>query len=140
MHLPFWLTTALLFPVLLYQGRRARKNTPRLPEAQGSPSGHYGEGTPDLRLLVIGESTAADVVLLSMGVNDTTGFTPRGRFRSQLLALRDGLAPRYPGPGMRWIGLSRWMLHKQAMHRMPKPSIRCSIVKGDGGRVSLQRL
>ena len=33
MHLPFWLTTALLFPVLLYQGKRARRTTPRLPEA-----------------------------------------------------------------------------------------------------------
>ncbi len=152
MHLPFWLTTALLFPVLLYQGKRARKNTPRLPEAQGSPCGQYGEGTPDLRFLVLGESTAAgvgvsrhelglasqlaqilhertgqtiawhtfgvngirmgqlnrklasmelpraDVVLLSMGVNDTTGFTPRYRFRRQLLALRNMLAPRYPGP------------------------------------------
>ncbi len=152
MHLPFWLTTALLFPVLLYQGKRARKNTPRLPEAQGSPTGRCGEGQPHLRLLVIGESTAAsvgvathdqglasqlalqlhqrtgrtiswhtfgvngirldqlnrklasmelpeaDVVLLSMGVNDTTGFTPRYRFRRQLLALRDTLAPGYPAP------------------------------------------
>jgi len=152
MHLPFWLTTALLFPVLLYQGKRARKNTPRLPEAQGSPSGQYGEGVPDLRILVIGESTAAgvgvsnhelglasqlalqlrertgqtiawhtfgingirlgqlnrklasmelpeaDMVLLSMGVNDTTGFTPRYQFRRQLLALREMLASRYPGP------------------------------------------
>lgn len=152
MHLPFWLTTALLFPVLLYQGKRARKTTPRLPEAHGSPYGQCGEGQPDLRLLVIGESTAAsvgvtthdqglasqlalqlrertgqtiswhtfgvngiclgqlnrklasmelpeaDVVVLSMGVNDTTGFTPRYRFRRQLLALRELLAPRYPGP------------------------------------------
>ena len=39
MHLPFWLTTALLFPVLLYQGKRAHRTTPRLPEAGGSPSG-----------------------------------------------------------------------------------------------------
>ncbi|MCR8915514.1 SGNH/GDSL hydrolase family protein [Marinobacter panjinensis] len=152
MHLPFWLTTALLFPVLLYQGKRARKTTPRLPEAHGPSCGHYGEGQPDLRLLVIGESTAAsvgvtthdqglasqlalqlhertgrtiswhtfgvngirldqlnrklrgvdlpqaNVVLLSMGVNDTTGFTPRYRFRRQLLALRDTLAAGYPGP------------------------------------------
>ncbi len=152
MHLPFWLTTALLFPVLLYQGKHTRKHTPRLPEAQGSPSGQYGEGVPDLRLLVLGESTAAgvgvssheqglasqlalqlhertgrtiawhtygvngirlvqlnrklasmdlpeaDVVLLSMGVNDTTGFTPRGQFRRQLLALREMLTQRYPAP------------------------------------------
>ncbi|SFR64846.1 Lysophospholipase L1 [Marinobacter daqiaonensis] len=152
MHLPFWLTTALLLPVLLYQGRRARRIIPRLPEAQGSLSGQYGKGTPDLRLLVIGESTAAgvgvssheqglasqlarelhgrsgqtiswhtfgvngirldqlnrklvsvelpeaDVVLLSMGVNDTTGFTPRYQFRRQLGMLRETLTPHYPGP------------------------------------------
>ena len=149
MHLPFWLTTALLFPVLLYQGKQARRTTPRLPEAGGSPCGQYGEGTPARRVLVIGESTAAgvgvethdqglasqlakqihertgqtiawhtfgingirlgalirklettelpeaDVVLLSMGVNDTTGFTPRFRFRRQLRELRQLLAPRY---------------------------------------------
>jgi lysophospholipase L1-like esterase len=152
MHLPFWLTTALLFPVLLYQGKKARRTTPRLPEAGGSPSGQYGEGAPAKRILVIGESTAAgvgvethdqglasqlakqihertgqttawhtfgvngirlgallseletaelpeaDVVLLSMGVNDTTGFTPRFRFRQQLRALRQLLAPRYSVP------------------------------------------
>ncbi|KPQ28376.1 MAG: GDSL-like lipase/acylhydrolase family protein [Marinobacter excellens HL-55] len=152
MHLPFWLTTALLSPILLYQGKRTRKNTPRLPEAQGSCSGQYGGGEPSLRLLVLGESTAAgvgvssheqglasqlalqlherngqtivwhtfgvngtrlgqlnqtlasvelpraDLVLLSMGVNDTTGFTPRYQFREQLLALRAALTHRYPRP------------------------------------------
>ncbi len=152
MHLPFWLTTALLFPVLLYQGKRARRETPRLPEAQGAPGGQYGSGEPVFRVLVIGESTAAgvgvtthdqglagqlalqlhersgqtiawhtlgvngirlgelheklanadlpkaDLVLLSMGVNDTTGFTPRFRFRQQLWALRDLFAQRYPAP------------------------------------------
>lgn len=152
MHVPFWLTTALLFPVLFYQGKRARRTTPRLPEAGGSPCGQYGEGAPVRRVLVIGESTAAgvgvethdqglvsqlakqihertgqtiawhtfgvngirlgglinelktaelpeaDVVLLSMGVNDTTGFTPRFRFRKQLLELRQMLASRYSGP------------------------------------------
>ncbi len=152
MHLPFWLTTALLFPVLLYQGKQARRTTPRLPEAGGSPCGQYGEGTPARRVLVIGESTAAgvgvethdqglasqlarqihertgqtiawhtfgingirlgalvreletaelpeaDVVLLSMGVNDTTGFTPRYRFRRQLRELRRLLTSRYSGP------------------------------------------
>lgn len=152
MHLPFWLTTTLLFPVLLYQGKQARRTTPRLPEAGGAPCGQYGKGAPARRVLVIGESTAAgvgvethdqglasqlareihertgqtiawhtfgvngirlgalvrklettelpeaDVVLLSMGVNDTTGFTPRFRFRRQLRALRKLLAPRYSGP------------------------------------------
>lgn len=152
MHLPFWLTTTLLFPVLLYQGKQARRTTPRLPEAGGSPCGQYGEGTPTRRVLVLGESTAAgvgvethdqglasqlakqlhqrtgqtiawhtfgingirlgtlirkietaelpeaDVVLLSMGVNDTTGFTPRFRFRRQLRELRRLIASRYCGP------------------------------------------
>ncbi|MCK7549660.1 SGNH/GDSL hydrolase family protein [Marinobacter koreensis] len=152
MHLPFWLTTVLLFPVLMVQGKRVRRDTPRLPEAAGDPFGQYGEGDPAFRVLVIGESTAAgvgvtthdqglasqlalqlhektgrtiawhtfgvngirlgqlirklantplpqaDLVLLSMGVNDTTGFTPRYKFRRQLLALRQALAPRYPAP------------------------------------------
>lgn len=152
MHLPFWLTTAGLSPLLIHQGRRARRNTIRLPEAGGDPFGQYGEGVPHRRILVIGESTAAgvgvkrhdqglasqlasllherndetiawhtfgingatlaelndklpletlpdaDLVLLSMGVNDTTNFTPRHRFRQQLLDLRDSLKKPYPAP------------------------------------------
>jgi lysophospholipase L1-like esterase len=152
MHLPFWLTTALLLPVLLYQGKRARQTTPRLPKGSGPSSGQYGEGTPTKRILIIGESTAAsvgvathnlglasqlakqihqrtgqttawhtfgingirlralidelakaelpqaDVVLLSMGVNDTTGLTSRYRYREQLIAIRQLLTPRYCGP------------------------------------------
>ena len=152
MHLPFWLTTAGLSPLLIYQGRNARRNTLRLPEAGGDPFGQHGDGAPEVRLLVIGESTAAgvgvqrqdqglasqlarlwhehtgqtiawhtfgingatvaelnqtlspetlpeaDIVLLSMGVNDTTHFTPRQRFREQLLVLRNTLQHRYPTP------------------------------------------
>ncbi|GGY62073.1 SGNH/GDSL hydrolase family protein [Marinobacter zhanjiangensis] len=156
MHLPFWLATAGLSPLLIHQGRRARRTTIRLPEAGGDPFGEYGEGIPDRRILVIGESTAAgvgvqrhdqglasqlarllhkqsgqtvawhtfgingatlaellaelndklpldslpdaDLVLLSMGVNDTTNFTPRHRFRQQLLILREILKDRYPTP------------------------------------------
>ena len=152
MHLPFWLTVAVLSPVLLYQGRKARRTTVRLPEAGGAPQGQYGAGEPERRVLVLGESTAAgvgvqshdqglasqlakrlhqrtgkttawhsygingatlaelmaqldlsalpeaDLVLLSMGVNDTTGLTPRRRYRQQILALQEGLARRFPGP------------------------------------------
>ncbi|KAA1170567.1 SGNH/GDSL hydrolase family protein [Marinobacter salinexigens] len=152
MHIPFWLTTVALLPLLLYQGKRTRRVTPRLAEAGGDTHGQYGEGEPDLRILVIGESTAAgvgierhdqglasqlarllhqrtgqvvswhtygvngirltqlnrnllqvplpaaDLVLLSMGVNDTTGFTRRSRFQQQLLTLRATLAERYPRP------------------------------------------
>ncbi|MCK0107607.1 SGNH/GDSL hydrolase family protein [Marinobacter sp. S0848L] len=152
MHAPFWLTTALLSPILLYQGKRARRVTPRLPEASGAKSGQYGEGTPEFRLLVIGESTAAgvgvathsdglasqlalrlnqrtgktigwqtfgvngirlgnllqtlasenlppaDSIVLSMGVNDTTGFTTRAQFRQHLKTLRSAIAPLSQAP------------------------------------------
>lgn len=170
MHLPFWLTTAGLSPVLLYQGKQARRNTVRLPEAGGEPFGQYGEGIPERRILVIGESTAAgvgvqthdqglasqlarrlhertgrvtawhtfgingatlaelmaqldmdalpeaDLVLLSMGVNDTTALTPRSRFRQQLVTLSEQLRNRYHSP----LGL----LSVPPMHRftaLPSP-------------------
>jgi lysophospholipase L1-like esterase len=55
------LSLALLAPVLARQGGRVRRTTPRLPEAAGPRSGEIGgSGTP-LRLLVVGESTAAGV-------------------------------------------------------------------------------
>jgi lysophospholipase L1-like esterase len=49
-----------LGPLLLWQARRVRRVTPRLPEAGGAPQGAVGDGAP-LRLLVVGESTAAGV-------------------------------------------------------------------------------
>lgn len=52
---------ALLAPVLVAQGRRVRRTTPRLPEAAGPRTGEVaGRGAP-VRLLVLGESTAAGV-------------------------------------------------------------------------------
>jgi lysophospholipase L1-like esterase len=55
------LSIALLAPVLVAQGRRVRRSTPRLPEAPGPTSGETaGDGVP-VRLLVLGESTAAGV-------------------------------------------------------------------------------
>lgn len=55
----------VLAPVLLRQGRAARRSIPLLPEAPGDRSGVEGAGpstTGDpLRLLVVGESTAAGV-------------------------------------------------------------------------------
>jgi lysophospholipase L1-like esterase len=50
----------LLWPVLLAQGRRARRRTPRLPEARGQATGTVGRG-PLLRLTVIGESPVAGI-------------------------------------------------------------------------------
>ncbi|AGK49119.1 GDSL-like Lipase/Acylhydrolase family protein [Burkholderia thailandensis MSMB121] len=52
--------TAALGPLLLAQGRRVRRVTPRLAEADGPRSGVDGAGPP-LRLLVLGDSAAAGV-------------------------------------------------------------------------------
>lgn len=50
-----------LGPVLLSQGRRLRKTALRLPEPQGPRQGQIGEGAAVLRVLVIGDSSAAGV-------------------------------------------------------------------------------
>ncbi len=50
----------LLFPVLIVQGTLVRRRTPRLPGASGPASGSVS-GPDPLRLLVLGESTAAGV-------------------------------------------------------------------------------
>ncbi len=49
-----------LGPLLLWQARRVRCATPRLPVAGGALAGEIGSGAP-LRLLVVGESTAVGV-------------------------------------------------------------------------------
>ena len=148
----FWSSAFLLAPLLWWQGRQARRDTPRLPEASGAAAGQWGDGAPGRRIMVLGESTAAgvgvthhveglasqlarrlshqdgvttawftfgmngarleqviaaaatadlpraDTVLLSMGVNDTTGFTSLSGYRRRLLALRALLQARYPTP------------------------------------------
>ncbi|GLZ11351.1 SGNH hydrolase [Actinomadura sp. NBRC 104425] len=56
--------TALLLPlapVLLVQARRTARRTPRLDPASGADHGVAGTGAPDLRLVVIGDSTAVGV-------------------------------------------------------------------------------
>lgn len=53
-------STLLLLPFLLLQGRRVRRDTPRLPEPEGDRQGVVGEGLP-LRLLILGDSAAAGV-------------------------------------------------------------------------------
>lgn len=52
-----WLALA---PVLVWQGRRTRATTPRLPEAPGPRAACAGAGRP-LRLLIAGDSAAAGV-------------------------------------------------------------------------------
>ncbi|HIK75442.1 MAG TPA: SGNH/GDSL hydrolase family protein, partial [Alcanivorax sp.] len=50
----FWLMCLLLAPLLFVQARRARRDTPRLPEAGGADRGREGSGDgPPLRLLVV---------------------------------------------------------------------------------------
>jgi lysophospholipase L1-like esterase len=61
-----------LAPVLIWQGRRVRRDTPRLPEADGpregidgseksDQSGEFAEPDMSLRLLILGDSSAAGV-------------------------------------------------------------------------------
>lgn len=54
------ISTVLLGPLLLAQGRYVRRTVLKLPEAAGPRAGAAGEG-PDLRLLVVGDSAAAGV-------------------------------------------------------------------------------
>lgn len=49
-----------LAPILLWQGLRLRKTALILPEADGPRHGTLGQG-PDLRLLIVGDSSAAGV-------------------------------------------------------------------------------
>ena len=58
--MPNPLATLVLGPVLLMQGRRVRREVPRLPEPPGARAGVAGAG-PRLRLLVLGDSAAAGV-------------------------------------------------------------------------------
>ncbi|MBC9228428.1 SGNH/GDSL hydrolase family protein [bacterium SPL81] len=54
------LSTFALLPVLVIQGVKVRKNTPRLLEASGDRDGLAGQGDP-LSLLILGDSAAAGV-------------------------------------------------------------------------------
>ena len=58
----FFAAKVVLGPLLLLQGRRVRRDTPRLPEAEGPRTGLESPGAaPPLRLLVVGDSSAAGV-------------------------------------------------------------------------------
>ncbi|ENW81362.1 hypothetical protein F909_02653 [Acinetobacter sp. ANC 3929] len=54
------LSTFALLPILLIQGIKVRKNTPRLLEASGDRQGVIGQGKP-LSLMILGDSAAAGV-------------------------------------------------------------------------------
>jgi lysophospholipase L1-like esterase len=51
----------VLAPLLLWQGRRVRRQALRLPEARGPRSGSVGQGPVRLRLLIVGDSSGAGV-------------------------------------------------------------------------------
>jgi lysophospholipase L1-like esterase len=51
----------LLVPLALIKGIGVRKTVPRLPPPRGRPKGQVGNGTAEIRLLVIGDSSAAGV-------------------------------------------------------------------------------
>jgi lysophospholipase L1-like esterase len=59
-----WLYKAVKFalvPVLLWQGRRVRRDAMRLPEPEGPREGVAGTGKVRLRILIVGDSSAAGV-------------------------------------------------------------------------------
>jgi lysophospholipase L1-like esterase len=132
--MPYRVALAVSLPILWWQGRHVKRDTPRLPEAAGARVGVSGAGQP-LRVLILGDSAAAgvgvshqdqallgqilalltphyqvswqlhatsgfrlidvyqsldalqgqhfDVVIVSVGVNDVTSFTPIHRWIQQ---------------------------------------------------------
>jgi len=56
-----WAAKLALFPLLLAQGRRVRATALRLPEAAGARQGIAGSGRVALRVLIVGDSSAAGV-------------------------------------------------------------------------------
>jgi lysophospholipase L1-like esterase len=63
-HRNRWLLTLakfILMPVLLLQGQQVRSRARKLPDAQGSREGVAGVGKVCLRLLIVGDSSAAGV-------------------------------------------------------------------------------
>ncbi len=55
------LARVALAPLLYWQGAVLKRKTPRLPEAEGLPFGKAGYGVTRLRLLIVGDSSAAGV-------------------------------------------------------------------------------
>ena len=93
-----------LLPVLFFQGKKARKNIPRLPEAALNAEGANGkgEGAP-IRVLLVGESTMAGV-----GVDDhADGFA--GHFASAL--------SKHTGRPVQWQVTARSGYDAKAAHR-----------------------
>lgn len=80
-------------PLLLAQGRQVDRKTPRLPPAGGGPTGLVPGSDPPIRLLAVGESTAAGV-----GVEHLEQAVV-GRF-AQALNARGGRAVAWEAAGL----------------------------------------
>ena len=91
----------LLAPWIMWQGRQVRKNTLRLPEANGPRAGLAERFQVNWQLWAKSSLTCAgiltlaqqqtqkssfDVVVISAGVNDVTRRTPRTKWRNDLQA------------------------------------------------------
>lgn len=70
-HFLFGIGSWLLVPVALWQGIGVRRRIRRMPPPPGLPFGREGEGEPELKVLVIGDSSAAGVGAAQM--TDTLG-------------------------------------------------------------------
>jgi lysophospholipase L1-like esterase len=79
-------------PLLLAQGRRVDRKTPRLPPAAGGPTGLVAGAEPALRILAVGESTAAGVGVAQLEEAVV------GRF-AQVLGRRTGRAVAWEAAG-----------------------------------------
>ncbi|WP_156417820.1 SGNH/GDSL hydrolase family protein [Aureimonas sp. AU4] len=56
----------LLYPVYVWQGLGLRRRIERMPPPPGPCQGHLGSGEPEIRLLVLGDSSAAGVGVATM--------------------------------------------------------------------------
>lgn len=113
-----------LLPIMYFQGKRARKNTPRLPEASLHLKGATVTGSaPPIRLLTLGESTIAGV-----GVQDhAEGFTGR---LSEALAGHTGRQVLWQV--MAKSGYAAKDVYSKLVPEIPQESFDC-IVIGLGG-------
>lgn len=101
------LRVALLAPLLVMQGRRVRRETPRLPEADGPRQGgpvSAAHGAAPLRVLIAGDSSAA-------GVGAATQDDALAGRLSQALAERTGRP-------VRWQLIARTGLGARGLHAL----------------------
>ncbi len=146
---------ALLLPVLLGQAIYLRMNVPCLPEPEGARSGTVGQG-PELRLLILGDSSAAGVGVSSqadallgqvtqrLAINATVTFdliAKTGAKTSAALSWLDTLPDQqydYVVTGLgvndvtKGVSLRRWLHQQNTLfdRLVAKYGVRCVIVSG----------